>query len=180
VSLALLSTLVPVETVFTAGKAIDLVQERLDRMSLQDGSKSMSIGIALLDDDHEIIMCLTIRLQNCLEGREDTASLAAICERLIAYMEFHQAREEKVMEACAYPNLEMHREDHTRFIHDVYDFMDRFAAQRDAAILREFLSYLQEWIEQHVLAQDTGMRVFITNNARAHAVAEAFGRIDPR
>lgn len=140
----------------------------------------MSIGIALLDDDHEIIMCLTMRLQNCLEGREDTASLTDICERLIAYMEFHQAREEKVMEACTYPDLETHREDHTRFIHDVYAFMDQFAAQRDAIIVRKFLGYLREWTEQHVLAHDSGMRAFVTNNARAHAVAEAFGRIDPR
>lgn len=140
----------------------------------------MSVGIALLDDDHEIIMCLTIRLQNCLEGREDPASLTDICERLIAYMEFHQAREEKVIEACAYPDLEIHREDHTRCIHGVYAFMNRFAAQRDQLILREFLSYLREWFEQHVLAQDTGMRAFVTNNAHAHAVAEAFGRIDPR
>jgi hemerythrin-like metal-binding protein len=140
----------------------------------------MSVGIALLDDDHEIIMCLTIRLQNCLEGREDTALLVDICEYLIAYMEFHQAREEKIMEACAYPDLEFHREDHTRFIQDVYAFMDRFAAQRDEVILREFLSYLREWIEQHGLARDMDMRAFVTKSARAHAVAEAFGRIDPR
>jgi hemerythrin-like metal-binding protein len=140
----------------------------------------MSVGLALLDDDHEIIMCLTIQLQNCLEGRKDSASLIDICERLIAYMEFHQAREEKVMEACAYPNLEIHREDHTRFIHGVYAFMNRFAAQRDEVIFREFLGYLRQWIEQHVLAQDTGMRMFVNSNARAHAVSEAFGRIDPR
>lgn len=140
----------------------------------------MSIGIALLDDDHEIIMCLAIRLQTCLEGREDSTSLVDICERLIAYMEFHQAREEKIMEACSYPGLEIHREDHTRFIHGVYALMDRFAAQRDEVVLLEFLSYLREWIEQHGLAQDTGMRTFVSNNGRAHAVAEAFGRIDPR
>jgi hemerythrin-like metal-binding protein len=139
----------------------------------------MSIGIALLDDDHEIIMCLTNRLQSCLEGREDNASLTDICDRLIAYMEFHQAREEKVMEACTYPDLEAHRDDHTRFIHNVYALRTRLTAQRDAVILREFLSYLQEWIEQHVLAQDVGMRAFVMNNAHADAVAAAFGRIDP-
>ncbi|MGZ8409511.1 MAG: bacteriohemerythrin [Hyphomicrobium sp.] len=139
----------------------------------------MSVGIALLDDDHEIITSLTIRLQTCLEGREDMASLVDICECLIAYMEFHQAREEKVMEACAYPRLEVHREDHTRFLQDVYALMDRFAAQRDKVILREFFSYLQEWVEQHGVAQDMDMRTFVTNSARAHAVAEAFGRIDP-
>jgi hemerythrin-like metal-binding protein len=139
----------------------------------------MSVGIALLDDDHEIIMDLTIRLQNCLEDREDTVSWTDICDRLIAYTEFHQAREEKVMEACAYPDLEAHREDHARFIHNVYAFRTRLTAQRNAVILREFLHCLQEWIEQHVLAQDVSLRSFVMNNARADAVATAFGRIDP-
>lgn len=148
-------------------------------MSFFSWSESMSVGIPLLDDDHEIIIRLNIRLQDGLERQEDAPALVEICERLIAFTEFHLAREEKVMEACAYPDLEKHREDHMCFIHGVYGFMDRYAADPGRAVLRELLSYLREWFEHHVLIEDTRMRAYIADHQRAHEVAEAFGRLDP-
>ncbi len=142
-------------------------------------SESMSVGIDLLDDDHDIIARLTISLQDCVEGHNDSALSIDICERLIAFIEFHMAREEKVMEACGYPGLKSHQDDHVRFILGLYAFMDRYVVHRDRVILRELLSYLREWFEQHVLAQDTHLAPFVVNNRRAHAIAQAFGQLNP-
>lgn len=142
-------------------------------MSFFAWSESICVGIPLLDDDHEIIIRLNMRLQDCLERQEDLATLAEICERLIAYNEVHFAREDMIMVACAYPDLKSHREDHSEFIQGLYAFMNRYTANPDRIVLREFLAYLREWVEQHVLIEDVRMGTYAARHRRSQEVAEA-------
>lgn len=142
-------------------------------------SENMCVGIPLLDDDHEIIIRLNIRLQDYLERQEDAAALVNICERLIAYNEVHFAHEDKIMVACAYPDLMSHREDHRRFVHGLYAFMDRHAANPDRIVFRELLSYLREWVEQHVLIEDARMGAYAVRHRRSHEVAQLLSPLGP-
>jgi hemerythrin len=142
-------------------------------------SESMCVGIRLLDEDHETIIRLNMRLQDGLERQENITTLAEICARLIAYNKAHFAREEKIMGACAYPNRESHQEDHGCFIQGLSAFMERYAADPDRIVLREFLSYLREWVDQHVLIEDARMGAYAARHRRAHEVAESLGTLDP-
>lgn len=145
-------------------------------------SDSMRVGIPLLDEDHEIIIRLNIRLQEGLERRDDAQVLTTICRRLIVFNEFHFRREEIMMEACGYPHLRGHRAEHTRFLEGFQLFMDRYAAQPDRIILREIVSYLREWVQQHVLIDDAFMGTHLARKhfSCAHEAAQTFGRLEVR
>jgi hemerythrin-like metal-binding protein len=141
-------------------------------------SESMCVGISLLDEDHEIIIGLNIRLERGLERQDDATALADLCRRLLAFNEVHFAREERIMEACGYADLQSHREDHKRFLRGFYAFMDRYAVSPDRIVLREILSYVREWVEQHVLIDDARMGAYLARHQCAHEVAKTIGRLE--
>lgn len=143
-------------------------------------SESMRVGIPLVDEDHEIIIRLNMRLQEGIEGRNDAKVLIGICRRLIVFNEFHFRREERIMEACAYPYLERHRDDHAQFLDGFQIFMDRYTLHPDRIILREVLTYVREWVQQHVLIEDTvmGRHVARYHFQCADQAARALGRLD--
>lgn len=145
-------------------------------------SDSMRVGIPLIDEDHEIIIRLNIRLQESLERCDDARVLTGICRRLIVFNEFHFRREERIMEACAYPHLERHRDDHEQFLAGFQTFMARYAVHPDRIVLREVLSYVREWVQQHVLVEDAvmGRHVARHHYQCAHQAAQALGRLELR
>jgi hemerythrin len=148
-------------------------------VSLITWSESMCVGIALLDEDHETIIRLNMRLQDGLERQESITTLAEICARLVAYNKAHFTREEMIMGACAYPDQESHRDEHRCFIQGLSAFMERYAAGPDRIVLREFLSYLREWVDQHVLIEDARMGAYAARHRRAHEIAATLGKLDP-
>ena len=103
----------------------------------------MSVGVALLDSDHQALIQLINRLHGYLEREGDEAVLDEVFDKLVAYIDYHFAREEKVMEACEYPLVDGHREEHLRFtqelryVRDVLHVLARQHEQQQADVAQD-------------------------------------------
>ena len=144
-------------------------------MSFYEWSGRMSVGVPLLDSDHQALIGVINRLHDSVDDGGDGRDPTEVFDNLIAYLEIHLAREERVMEACKFPGLREQRDEHIGFIHHVYEARDRYEAEADPAILGEMLSFLKSWFRNHVLSKDVALRRFAETDPRANEMAKSFG-----
>jgi len=146
-------------------------------MSVMEWNEQMSVGLAELDDDHKQL----IRVINQLGANSgDESRRAAVRQSLVAlrrYAEFHFAREEKVLGACGYPNLEDHQAEHRAFVQHIGEMNRQFDEnpERMADIVNEeLLTYLRDWLNHHILIEDKAYRPFVEASPKARAAAKTF------
>ena len=144
-------------------------------MPFYQWSRSMSVGVALLDSDHQALINLINRLHEYLEAEEDAAVMDEIFDRLVSYIDHHFAREEGVMEACEYPMTEDHKEEHLRFTQEIRYVRDRYVKGGDAGIGQELLDFLKNWLTHHILIQDMDYKTHVVGDTRADDAAQRFG-----
>ena len=154
-------------------KIADVTQ--FEPMPYYQWTESMSVGIPLLDEDHKALIRLINRLHAGLATGARFVELEDIFDRLVAYIEFHFFREEKVMEAGGYPGAAVHREEHEGFTQAIYEMRDRYAREGDQTMTTELPDYLKNWLNHHILVQDMAYKPYVQNNSLAHAVARVFG-----
>lgn len=143
-------------------------------------SEAMSVGVPRLDRDHKILIGLINRLDEASADGGDSRSrmMAEALEVLLAYTIFHFSREEAVMEACGYPALGQHHEEHRVLTREVQELQQRF--HQDVCSLAEFdiLHFLKGWLNHHILLQDMAYRPYVQGHPDVDAVAEAYGTFD--
>ena len=146
-------------------------------MPLMQWTPAMSVGLEELDNDHKVLIKVINDL-NVNAGSESRRDVVRQC--LIAlrrYAEFHFAREEKVMSACSYPNLEVHKDEHRDFVKRIQEVTARFdAGSEDAAgiVNQELLVYLKDWLNHHILIEDMAYRPQVERSAEAKEAAKTF------
>jgi hemerythrin len=143
-------------------------------------SEAMSVGVTRLDRDHKILIGLINRLEEAGSGGGDGSPqvMAEVLEVLVAYTIFHFSREEAVMEACRYPALGQHHEDHLALTQEVQDWQQRFREDAGSVSPSDILHFLKGWLNHHILLQDMAYRPFAESNPDADAAAEAHGMFD--
>ncbi len=145
-------------------------------MSFYEWSDDMSVGVPLIDSDHQALIGFINELHDGVESGDELAALGATLGKLVAYIEFHFTREEKVLQACGFPDIEAHRSGHRDFTGRIRDVQDRYQREADAAMTRDLLEYLKDWLNHHILIQDKAYaRCIAMNPELADEVAAAFG-----
>jgi hemerythrin-like metal-binding protein len=142
-------------------------------------SEAMSVGVPAVDHDHKILIGLINSLGEATRGDDDkTQVIAGALATLIAYTQYHFEREEKMMEACGYPDLPTHREEHHALTQEVLALKDRFLDSVSGLTVEELLTFLTGWLNHHILLQDMEYREHVEGNAAAEAAAQAYGEFD--
>lgn len=122
-------------------------------------SEEMSVGVPALDADHRGI----IRMINMLHSAdEQNAGYVAdnALDGVIAYCDYHFAREERVMMGCGFPGLEFHRREHEEFTRFVSGLRERYSRQ-DTTVIEELGDYLTRWLCHHILIQDMAYKPYV-------------------
>jgi hemerythrin-like metal-binding protein len=143
-------------------------------MAFYEWTETMSVGVDLFDSDHKALIGLINRLHESLEG-DEPAPLGEIFDTLIAYAELHFAREEKGLEACRYPEIEIHRDQHAGFTDRIYRARERYPGGSDPARTGELLDYLKLWLNHHILIQDMAYKPYAAGDREVERVARSFG-----
>lgn len=144
----------------------------------------MSVGVPAVDHDHKILVGLINRLGEEPRATDEDAAgdptqlIAGALATLIAYTQYHFEREEKMMEACAYPDLATHHEEHEALTREVMALKDRFLENDSDLTVEEMLVFLTGWLNHHILLQDMEYREYVEGNAAAEAAARAYGEFD--
>ncbi len=146
-------------------------------MPLMQWTPAMSVGMDELDNDHKVLIKVINELAANAESeaRRDVVRQCLISLR--RYAEFHFAREEKVMSACNYPQLDIHKGEHRDFVKRIQDVTARFdAGPEDASgvVNRELLEFLKGWLNHHILIEDMAYRTLVERSAEAKQAAKTF------
>jgi hemerythrin-like metal-binding protein len=144
-------------------------------MPFYQWSETMSVGVALLDSDHKALIATINQLHRAVQEGDEPEILDQIFDALVAYVEHHFAREEEVMTACGYPAAAAHKTEHLRFAQDMHYTRDRYFRGEEAAIGRELLDYLKDWLNRHILIEDMAYRPYVEGRRQVVQVAEALG-----
>ena len=145
-------------------------------MPFYEWSDSLSVGVPLIDSDHQTLIGFINELHDSLEAGDEVAVLGGILGRLVSYIGFHFSREEKVIEACGYPHPKAHKEGHEAFTLYIHEFQERYEREAEVAMARELLDYLKTWLDEHILVQDKAYKKYTDMNpSLASEVASVFG-----
>ena len=148
-------------------------------MTVIGWSNMMSVGVAVLDRDHQVLIDLIRRIA---EAREDDgdfrAVLAEVLTELVAYTVYHFNREEHVMAACGYPELEAHRDEHNALTREVEDMQRRFGEADPDLGRDELLVFLTGWLNHHIMLQDMAYRTYAEDNPAGTDAADAYGEFN--
>ncbi len=144
-------------------------------MPFFEWSERMSVGVAELDSDHQALIQLINRLHDALNHDEGRSALDQIFESLAVYIETHFAREELVMEACGYPEISEHKQQHLNFTQNTHYVRDRYFRGEDAEVGHDLLNQLKDWWNHHILLLDMGYKTYVEDNDLVDQLVQTFG-----
>ena len=129
---------------------IDLPLESNDQILIW--SEKYRVGIDAIDRDHQVIFELTNKVS---QPDLTEQAMHEVIQEMIAYTRYHFRREETIMSACGYPDLD----DHMRYHRNLEDRIDGLAAQykqtTDPQTLMRLRSFLRNWWSGHIMDVDT-------------------------
>lgn len=141
-------------------------------------TEEMSVGVPELDADHKVLIGVVNQIEAAANGQTRRGVTAKCLAQLRRYAEFHFAREEKVMQACNFPEADDHKHEHAAFIRTVGDLADRFDRDPNAAVEDELLSFLTQWLRRHILEVDMAYKPFAQGSPDAREAARSFSALE--
>lgn len=117
-------------------------------------TEDMSVGCKALDDDHKILVRALNDFIEALENDEGVFVTDGIFSVLVDYTNYHFAREEKIMEACGYEDLDRHKKTHISLKEQLLDCRTRFMLNPNAELEEEVREFLTSWLQTHILIRD--------------------------
>lgn len=136
-------------------------------------SNAMSVGVPTLDSDHRCLIRIISLLRGIENGEETRTMIETALDTLAAYARFHFAREERVMAAFAFPQAEVHQNEHREFACFMDSLRTRYGGRAEPGLANLLFEELANWIRHHILIQDMAFKPFIDNVERAEQIARA-------
>lgn len=116
-------------------------------------SDQYSIGVPLIDADHQLLVALLTQLSEACEEGQSREVIGSILNVLIEYTIHHFRREEQMMSRGGYPELAEHQDDHRRLVAEAERFQAEWIAGRHDAV-EDLSDFLSAWLQGHILAVD--------------------------
>ncbi len=133
-----------------------------------------SVGVPLVDQDHQTLVELINQVFDSIDGPEEYATLGSVLSALADYTDSHFQREERLMAECGYPNSDKHRAIHAELAASVRRISDHYGSDHGLRAA-EVLPFLEHWLVEHILKEDMAYRASVTGNASAQTVAAGIG-----
>ena len=124
---------------------------------------SCNIGIESIDDDHRGLVNLINDLYEAMQDGTGGALLLPIFSALRHYTETHFAKEESFMVECNAPDQDKHFQEHQRMMAKLADLESRHR-NGEAAISLETLTFLRDWLKNHICVVDQAMAEKLKEN----------------
>jgi hemerythrin-like metal-binding protein len=128
----------------------------------------MSVGVASLDEDHRFMLGLLNDLEESIAAGGGDDAVTSILDALLDYTGYHFEREEAMMRAAGYPDVETHAHTHWVLKTQVTHIRERFIASPGSIHDREVLAFLRNWLTSHIMGRDKLYAPFVA--ARSEAV----------
>lgn len=116
-------------------------------------SDEFSVGVPEIDNQHKTLFELVNRLFHAAVKREDQRLTIEVLDALVEYTGTHFSLEERLLEESGFAGLPGHREDHKRFIEELFAITRKFQVE-DRSVTFELLSFLRNWLQNHIRRSD--------------------------
>ena len=132
-------------------------------------SSEYNLGVEAIDRQHESLVELVNQVWESIVFRADEAKVMEILGQLERYTVAHFAAEEAYMQMVNYPAFSEHKGIHEAFI-------ARIAAEKQAAmnggqLTLGLVSFLRQWLLEHILKTDKAFVEFTRQTAATPAQA---------
>lgn len=133
-------------------------------MPLIQWNEQISVGVEQFDNDHKYLITLLNSLFDGINAGRGPQSLAYILEELLEYTETHFAREEAEMQRLGYADYGSHKAQHDAMTSKVYDIQRQVAAGSNAALSKEAVEFLNNWLVSHIQGTDKNYMPFFKSH----------------
>ena len=114
---------------------------------------NFSTKVPQIDDQHKTLIAMINRLERSAASESASEEIAAVLTELVQYTRKHFADEERYMRHINYFDYDRHKKLHGELINSVVDILQRLKADHDLNAF-ELLSFLKDWLINHILAED--------------------------
>jgi hemerythrin len=142
-------------------------------MTVVRWTQGMSVGVPSIDADHQALIGMVNQLDDAIKAAKGQERFGSVLDALLDYTMYHFGREEALMEACGYPDLEAHRHTHRVLRTQVAHIRDRHSGNPDAIRDREVLAFLKNWLTSHIMGRDKLYEPFMASRRAVVQKAEA-------
>lgn len=133
-------------------------------MPLIEWSSALSIGVTLIDEEHQKLIGYLNRLSDAMaEGQEKKIMTETVAD-LMAYTNYHFNHEEDLFSSTAYPSIDRHKAEHSRLLKRLFDIQGKLRLGQAEDVSLELLIFLKEWLLQHIQETDLGYVPYLKNH----------------
>ncbi len=143
-------------------------------MPTVEWDQSFSVGNAVLDGDHRILLTLVNQLVDAADTGQSREVVGSIVNALAEYFEQHFRREEAMFRRGGFPDAEEHVRQHHVLEERMRDTRERWRAGDREALREDVLAFLKKWLTDHILVADKSYGPWV-DGAVDDAAGEAYG-----
>lgn len=134
-------------------------------MNRMEWNDSLSVGIALIDEQHKTWISHRNDLAAAFDSNLGAEHIARTLAFLVDYTYHHFSTEEKHMRAHAYPGLATHRRKHNEMKATVKNLVEDFEEEGVTPALTEAVdTFLGNWLLNHIEEVDRAFGTFLRDN----------------
>jgi hemerythrin len=122
-------------------------------------SDEYSVGVELLDHQHQHLFEIVSKLVERSGSSEDSGLVSEILTEMVNYARVHFTDEEVLMQKYGYPEIGSHKKQHDYFINTTAELSISFMDNRQTAT-DEITEFLKLWWTTHVLKWDMKYKDF--------------------
>lgn len=124
---------------------------------------AFDLGIAGVDAEHRQFFEIMNRCAMAAKVGASPATVQIVLQELATYSAHHFRNEEEALDRVGYPELEVQRAEHARFVQQ----LERIRGLEEPSILAA-LSLARDWLLQHVTGTDRRYVDWITKDRPRH------------
>jgi len=121
----------------------------------------MSVGVAVLDDDHKKLVGLLNELHDGIAAGHGTETLGKILDGLVDYAKFHFGREEELFAQTGYSDAPEHIKRHRELAAKVLEIQARYNKGLFDALSLTTLAFMKDWLNEHIQGSDKSYKAHL-------------------
>lgn len=123
-----------------------------------------SVGVDEIDDQHRNLVEMVNQLYDHLN--EDSSMrlyIEVFLERLVSYVDYHFACEERAMQESHFPDYDGHLKIHNALRAQVMEFKQKFV-NNEADVSESLMEFLKDWLLNHIGGMDQKLGAHLKDN----------------
>ena len=130
-------------------------------MALMTWTDKLSVGVAVLDDDHKKLVAMVNELYDAMQAGHGRDKLGPVLAALIKYTKEHFAHEERLFARTGYPAAGPHKQQHEALTRQVVEVQEKYAAGNAATQSLDVMHFLRTWLVNHIQGSDQAYRAHL-------------------